>query len=203
VSHEGLNGEMAQPIPDSSNQSRARERQDPGNNDFLAPDPSNGMPASSRANARNGTTDGMRGRNRNGGQGCQPNGSGGREFGREPANWTKVRSDARAHGLDDAPAAQERSNGHGGVTAEDDPHGQFVLGTQKVEMADGPFLFSTGDQQSGNDAHGFLRVVGAVPKAVRARGNQLQAGESFFGGSLRLRCSFRKSTPEYLRDPEE
>ena len=83
--------------------------------------------------------------------------------GRKPGNFL-------AHGVDDAPAAEIRSRGNGGMGSEDDgpmqvsPIGEHVFLTHKACSV----------ESAGDDAHGFLRIVAAVAETVAGGGEQLQ-----------------------------
>src|ERR1700757_2683323 len=44
-----------------------------------------------------------------------------------------------------------------------------------------PLLFSGSDQERGDDAHGFLRVVGTVAQAVKSGGNELEMTKGSLG----------------------
>src|SRR4029077_12465076 len=74
--------------------------------------------------------------------------------------------DALTHGLDDAPAAGHRAAGHGEMAANNHP----VRNVERFEQ-------TAGRQRGGDDAHTFLRVVGAVAETVKRGGKQLQPAE--------------------------
>ena len=66
--------------------------------------------------------------------------------------------DPLSHGLDDAPAAEQRAERDGHVAGDDHPVRHVRPRGREAGR----------DQQHPDDAHGFLRVVAAVPEAVEA-----------------------------------
>jgi hypothetical protein len=87
-------------------------------------------------------------------------------FGAEAADGFELR-DAESHRPDDAPAARQRTQAHGGVAREHDPQRHVErLAEQAVRV-----------EQHGDDAHRLLRVVAAVAQAVESRRDELAAAE--------------------------
>ncbi len=76
--------------------------------------------------------------------------------------------DLRAHRVDDAPAAGQRAEANRDVRGEHDPE-------RDGELAQ----VAGGEEHAGNDAHGLLRVVGAVHQAEERGRQQLQPPEQW------------------------
>src|SRR5208337_1431625 len=139
--------------------------EDPGPDDVTGNAPAYGGEAVRSANAHNGAGDGVGGAN---GNAKTSGGKQGNRTGRlrsKPAEGSEF-GDALAHGLDNAPAASHRAATHGEMAADNHPVGNRVVLHQ-----------STGNQGGGDDAHAFLRVIGAVTQTVGCRRNQLQTTE--------------------------
>src|SRR5437016_6591503 len=137
----------------------------PGVDDAARNAPADSGKTAGGANANDGSGDGVRGADGNaelrGGK--ERDGAGG--FRREAPEGIEL-GDALAHGFDDAPAAGHGAAGHSQVAADDDPIGDF-----------GGLQEATRHQGSGDDAHAFLSVVGAVAEAIESCGNELQPTE--------------------------
>src|SRR5690349_9096601 len=82
--------------------------------------------------------------------------------------------DSRSHGMNNTPAARERTESDGGMGEQYDPkRDREMTGGIAYEIA----ISGHGEKSAGNDAHGFLRVVGAVTKTVGGRGDELAAAK--------------------------
>src|SRR4051812_10220296 len=85
-------------------------------------------------------------------------------LGTEAANGAQL-GDARAHGVDDAPAAEQRPERNGGIRSDLDP-GRNVIEVLDIQMMEesrltGEVLLRA-DEQSHDDPHGLLRIVATV-----------------------------------------
>src|SRR2546422_4752409 len=76
-------------------------------------------------------------------------------FGAKTPNRTQF-GDFLAHGLNDPPAAEECPQSNSGMTYQYHPKRDFE--TRQV---------THGKEDPGNDSHGFLRVIGSMPQAVK------------------------------------
>src|SRR4051794_19718499 len=103
----------------------------------------------------------MRGAYRDPGQRCAKEGDGTGRLRAESADGIQLR-DARAHGVDDAPSTEIRSQRDRRVRGEDDRPVIGAPGAAEVCFAH----VSGGVERTGNDAHGLLRVVAAVSETV-------------------------------------
>src|SRR5579864_895825 len=145
-----------------ADQSGAGNGEHPSPNDAAGDAPAHGGEPASRADSNNRAGDGMRGADRNakvrGTRKGQRTGS----FRGESAEGSELR-DALSHSLDDAPASGHGAAGHGEVATNDHP----IRDIKSFEQA-------AGRQRGGDDAHTFLRVVGAMAETVKCSGEQLQ-----------------------------
>ena len=73
-----------------------------------------------------------------------------------------------SHCMHDAPAAEQRPQPHGSLAGYDDPK-------RHVEFA---AELTLREQQNGNDAHGFLRVVATMAERIERSGDELQGAKS-------------------------
>src|SRR4029077_1458287 len=148
-----------------ADQSGAGNSEHPGPNDAASDAPAHGGEPARRADSNNRAGDGMRGADRNaevrGAREGQRTGS----FRRESTEGREL-GDALTHGLDDAPASGHRAPGHGEMAANNHP----VRNVERFEQ-------TAGRQRGGDDAHAFLRVVGAVAETVKRGRKQLQPAE--------------------------
>ena len=98
--------------------------------------------------------------------------------------------DLAAHGVDDAPAAGERSQGNGGMRHQHNPErdGQ-VPGCIHHQVA----VSRDGEEYAGDDAHGFLGIVGAMSQAVKSGRDELPAPEKMVHAARGL----------FSKDPED
>ena len=87
--------------------------------------------------------------------------------------------EARAHGADDAPAADVGADRDGECTGGDDP--------ERAGRCRRPAR-PAGDQRQGDDAHGLLRVVGAVGEGHEAEEKIWPVAES---AALLVDCAVR------------
>src|SRR6185437_6674841 len=83
--------------------------------------------------------------------------------------------DALAHRLHHAPAAGHRAAGHGERTTNDNPVRDPVVRNG-----------AAGDECGGDDAHAFLRVVGAVAETEAGGGNELEPAKPAVNAIRRL-----------------
>src|SRR5712664_598143 len=148
-----------------SKQSGAGNRQHPGPDDAAGDTPADSGKSARSSDADNGAGDRVRGADRDAKGGGADKGEPASSFGREAAKGIEL-GDALAHGLDDAPAARHGSPGNGQVAANDYPVGN----DEGLEQA-------SGHERRGDDAHAFLRVIGAVAETVASGGDELQAAE--------------------------
>src|SRR6185436_16942310 len=81
----------------------------------------------------------------------------------KPADGSQAR-DARAHGVDDSPAAEQRTQRYGGIRAHLYPEWNSIIGDIQVmeETGLGSHQRFYRHQQSDDDPHRFLRVVTTV-----------------------------------------
>ena len=107
----------------------------------------------------------MRGTHGSAQHGCPGDDQSGRGLGGKAVHGLQL-EDAVAHGLDDLPAADGRTGGHGHGAGQLDPqgHGHFV------DLAED-------EQGQGDDAHGLLGVIEAVAGGHEGRGHQLHLAE--------------------------
>src|SRR6266849_5882506 len=148
-----------------SKQSGAGDGKYPGPDDAASDAPANSGKTARSSDADNGAGDRVRGADRNAKGGCADEREPASGFGREAAEGIEL-GDALAHGLDDAPAARHGSPGDGQVAANNHP----VRNDEGLEQ-------TSGDERGGNDAHAFLRVIGAVAETIASGGDELQATE--------------------------
>src|SRR4051812_49134015 len=88
------------------------------------------------------------------------------QLGAEAADRADL-GDALAHGLDDAPAAEQRPEADCDVAGDHYPY-RYRVGAAGV---------ATRDEQHPDDADRLLRVVAAVPQAVERGRKKLQAAK--------------------------
>ena len=124
------------------------------------------------AYADDGSGDGMRGANGDPSEGGAEERDGASGFGAKSADGLEL-GDLRAHGVDDAPAAEVGAECNGRVGGEDD--GPVPVSPVGGEIG---LRHDAGSVEgSGDDAHGLLRVVPAVSEAVSGGGEKLEAAE--------------------------
>ncbi len=148
-----------------SKESGAGDGEYPGPDDAASDSPADRGKTARSSNADNGAGDRVRGADGDAKGGGADEGEAASGLGREAAEGIEL-GDALAHGLDDAPAARHGSPSDGQVAADDYPIGN----DEGLEQA-------SGNERGGDDAHAFLRVVGAVAEAVASGGDELQAAE--------------------------
>src|SRR5579871_832001 len=156
-----------QAVEASADERGAGNGKHPSPNDAASYAPANGGEATRSADANNRAGNGVGGADGNA-EFCvhdEREAAGG--FRGESAEGSQLR-DALAHGFDDAPAARHRAAAHREVADDDDP----VRNCEGFEQA-------AGDERGGDDAHAFLRIVGAVAKAKECSGEKLQAAKPF------------------------
>ena len=121
------------------------------------------------ADADNGSGNGVSGAHRNSREGSGKQRDGSRRFRAKSSYWLEL-GDARAHGVNDPPAAEVSSQRNRRIRRQDDrpvkfsPTASHVLRTQVVRSI----------KSAGHDSHRLLGIVAAMPKAVRGCGKELQ-----------------------------
>src|SRR6266849_2724655 len=143
----------------------AGNSEDPSPNDAPGDAPAHGGQAARGSDADNGAGDGVRGADGNAEVRGARERKRARSFRGESAKRREL-GDALSHRFDDAPTAGHGATAHGQMAADDDPIGHIEGRDQ-----------ATRGERSGDDTHAFLRVVGAVAKAVSSGGEQLQAAK--------------------------
>src|SRR5713226_6994916 len=152
-------------IEQSAEQRGTRDGHHPDDHQLAGYTPAHGGQAARGAYAHDRAGDGVRGAHGYSRLGRAEQHDRARGLRSEPAEGRKF-GDALSHGADDAPASSQCPASHRRVTSDDYPKGYAVVPQQ-----------AAGDQRRGDDAHAFLRVVGAVADAVRRGGDQLQTAE--------------------------
>ena len=157
-----------------SKQSGAGDGEDPGPDDAAGDTPANSGKTARSSDADDGTCDRMRSADRDAKGGCADEREATCSFRREATKGIKL-GDALAHGLDDAPTARHGSPSDGQMAANDHP----VRNDEGLEQ-------TSGHERRRDNAHAFLRVVGAVAEAVASGGDELKAAEPLinFQGAL-------------------
>src|SRR5579859_2092563 len=145
-----------------ADQSGAGNGEHPSPNDAAGDSPAHRSEPASRADSYDCAGDGMRGADRNAKVRGAREGQRAGSFRRESAEGSEL-GDALSHSLDDAPAPGHGAAGHREVATNDHP----IRDIKSFEQA-------AGRQRGGDDAHTFLRVVGAVAETVKSSGEQLQ-----------------------------
>jgi len=136
-----------------ADQGRARDGEDPGDNDATRDAPTNGGKATRGADADNGASDRVRCTDGNAELGVHDEREAAGGLRSESAEGREL-GDALAHRFNDAPAAGHGAAAHGQVADDDHP----------IRNRKG-FQQAAGDQRRGDNAHAFLRIVGAVAEA--------------------------------------
>ncbi len=157
-----------------SKESGAGDGEYPGPDDAASDSPADRGKTARSSNADNGAGDRVRGADGDAKGGGADEGEAASGLGREAAEGIEL-GDALAHGLDDAPAARHGSPGNSQVAANEHP----VRNDEGLEQ-------TSGHERRRDNAHAFLRVVGAVAEAVASGGDELQAAEPLinFQGAL-------------------
>src|SRR4051794_35175901 len=106
-----LHQRVDEEVDEHRHEGGAGDGEDPGDNDALAPDPPDGADAADGADAEDGTGDRVGGGDRDAADlGEAEDGEGGGGLGAKTADGREA-GDARAHRLDDAPAAEDGAQG--------------------------------------------------------------------------------------------
>src|SRR5216683_5771696 len=157
------NGEEAEDA--GADQGCAGNGEHPGPHDAARDAPAYRGESARSAHANNRAGDGVRGAHRNAEVRGAREGERAGGLRGESAKWGEL-GDALPHGFDDAPAP-----GHGAAA-----HGEMATNNHPIQNVES-FEQAAGRQRCGDDAHTFLRVVGAVAETVERGGEQLQAAE--------------------------
>src|ERR1051325_7717458 len=150
---------------ESADKGGARDGEDPGPDDAAGNSPANGGEATRGSDADDGTGDGVSSAYGNAKDGIDDQSEASSGLCGQSTERREL-SDALAHGLDNAPAAGHGSAAHGEVTAKDYPKRNLKC-----------FQKASRYESGGDDAHAFLRIVGAVAEAEKRGGKKLQAAE--------------------------
>src|SRR5690606_29699883 len=147
--------EARQPISQRPDDRRRWQGDYPGDDDIAGDAPADRGDPARGADADDGAGDRVSGRDRDAEEGrCEERDRAAR-FGAKALHWGEA-SDLGTHRMHDAPSAHEGAQRHCGLTADDDPEGHLEFGAG----------YSLAEEQHGDDAHGFLRIVAAMPKRV-------------------------------------
>lgn len=136
---------VAHPPGDRGDERRGRNGEDPGPDDVARHAPAHRRHLLRRTDADDGAGDGVRRRDRHAERGRREQGDGAAGLGAEAAHRFEL-GDLLAHGLDDAPAAEQRAERDRRVARDDHPQRRHRVGRARI---------AGGDQQHPDDADGF------------------------------------------------
>jgi hypothetical protein len=158
------------------------EGEDPGPDDAGDDAPFDGAQAFGGANAHDRRGDDVGGGERDAEVGRAFDDGGGGGLGGEAVDGLQFHH-LVAHRFDDAPAAAGGAGGHHEGAGDHDPAVDFKFGgLQEAEPVGQVFEgagLGAGEEREGDDAHGFLGVVGAMGKSHPGRAHNLQLAEVF------------------------
>src|SRR5437870_4736781 len=154
----------------------AGDGEDPGGDDALAPDPTDGACPAAAADAKDGAGDGVSGGDGDAHVSGGNDGGGGGGFRTEAADGCEA-GDARSKRSNDAPAAEHGAGGDSNIAGHHDPEGDVVLVAEERVLLAHPAWMAGGGEKHDDDAHGFLGIVAAVAEAEDGGGEELEAAE--------------------------
>src|SRR5438067_1835286 len=140
------------PVCNGGDQCSSRYGDDPGPNDTARYSPFNRRHATCGADADDSAGDRVGRADRNSAPGGTDEADGARCFRAKASDGPKRRY-SLAHCADDSPAAGERTQAYGRMGHQNNPK-------RNIEGLD----ITGGEQHAGDDAHGFLGVVGSMAK---------------------------------------